>query len=100
MSLDAAFADADAALMADFGEAAVYTPPDGAPVATRAFVERGVRPRADGHAIENVHVAWLPTLDVPAPLRGGVIAVGATGWVIEAVEFDDGSAVAVRVRPQ
>lgn len=101
MTLDAAFADAAADLMDQFGAAATYTPPSGVPVATLAAgPERQVRLRADGIGVEVVQLLRLPAADVPAPERGGSVQIGAATWLIDAVDADAGSVVAVRVRAQ
>lgn len=101
MTLDAAFADAATDLMAEFGATATYTPPSGVPVATLASApQRQVRVRADGIGVEVVHVLRLPAADVPAPVRGGRVQIGAAAYLIDALDADDGSVVAVLVRPQ
>jgi hypothetical protein len=100
MTLDAAFAGAAAALMESFGSAAVYTPPDGAPVPTLASQpQRLTRVRADGMATEVVRLVRMPAADVPAPQRGASLTIGADNYVVDALDDDDGSVVTVTVRP-
>lgn len=100
MSVDAAFAGAAGALMLEFGAPATYTPPDGEPLATRASPpQRVTRVRADGMTTEVVLLVRLPAVDVPQPQRGGTVLIGATGYLIDSLEADDGSVVTVVVRP-
>ena len=100
MTVDAAFAGAAGALMQAFGAPATYTPPSGPPLATLASPpQRVVRVRADGLATEVVHLVRLPAVDVPAPLRGATVQIGAASYAIDSLEGDDGSVVTVTVRP-
>lgn len=100
MTVDAAFAGAAAALMPEFCAAATYTPPNGAPVATLASQpQRLVRVRQDGMATEVVHLVRMPAADVPAPMRGGTVQIGAVLYMIDNLDHDDGSVVTVTVRP-
>lgn len=100
MTVDAAFAGAAAALMPEFCAAATYTPPNGAPVATLASQpQRVVRVRQDGLATEVVHLVRMPAADVPTPQRGGTVQIGSAVWLIDSLDADDGSVVAVTVRP-
>lgn len=88
-------------LMLSAGEVATYTPPDGAAVATRCWVQHGVVSRdGDGRKLERLRIAYLPAMDVPDPLRGGLIAIGAARWVVDSLYEDDGAIVAAVVRPQ
>lgn len=82
------------------GQAAVYTPPNGAPVSTVCYLQQGMVPPADSPRLERVRIAHLPKAHVPEPLRGGIIAIGAARWLVDSMEDDDGSIVAMRVRPE
>jgi hypothetical protein len=81
------------------GQPAVYTPPNGAPVTTVCYLQQGMAPQGDGSRLEHVRIAHLPKAHVPEPLRGGLIAIGAASWLVDALEDDDGSVVTVTVRP-
>lgn len=98
MSLDAAFGEAAGTLILAYGSTATYTPPGGPSVATVAVIEHATRQRADMMTIERVTLARLPAEDVPAPVRGAVIVVGADTWVVEALDADDKTVVTVIVK--
>lgn len=98
MSVDAAFVQADADLLAQVGRAATYTPPGGVSVVTLASVQRLTRPSADGMTMERLTLAYLPVADVPEPRVGAVLSVGATAYRVEALDDDDGAVVSVRVK--
>lgn len=98
MSLDAAFGEAAGTLIDAYGSPATYTPTGGPAVATVAAIEHATRQRADMMTIERVTLARLPAADVPAPVRGAVIVVGADTWIVEALDADDKSVVTVIVK--
>ena len=86
-------------LVTTAGRPATYTPPSGPPLATVCYLQQGMGAAGDGSRLEHMRIAHLPKQHVPDPLRGGVIAIGSAQWLVEALEDDDGSIVAVRVRP-
>lgn len=82
------------------GQPAVYTPPNGAPVTTVCYLQRGMAAPGDGSRLEQVRIAHLPKAQVPEPLRGGAIAIGTARWLVDSLDDDDGAIVAVRVRAE
>lgn len=80
------------------GLAATYTPPGGVPVATFADRHKLTRPSADGHTVERVQLAYLPTHHVPDPRVGALLQVGGLAYTVEALESDDGAVVGVIVK--
>lgn len=87
-----------AQLVTAAGTAATYTPPGGVGVATVAVLERTVRQRADGYGVERLTIAHLPSADVPAPVVGAQLEIGAADYAVEALDEADDATVAVVVR--
>jgi hypothetical protein len=98
MTVDAAFAQAAGSLILEFAPPAIYTPPGGVSVPTIAAIEHVTRQRIDSMNIERVVLARMPAVDVPAPVRGATIIIGADTWTVEALEGDDKTVVTVIVK--
>jgi hypothetical protein len=87
---DAAVADMDETLFVEFGENATVQRGSDAPVAVRAFVERGVQVLGDyGQVIARVTKVTLRNSEW-VPQRADVVSLNGSSRKVEAVELDDG----------
>jgi uncharacterized transporter YbjL len=87
---DTDVADMDETLFAEFGEDATVQRGADAPVAVRAFVERGVEKLGEyGQVIARVTTVMIRNTDWIAQ-QGDVVSISGSSRKVESIDMDDG----------
>ncbi|MDN5863363.1 MAG: hypothetical protein L0H19_07935 [Salinisphaera sp.] len=91
MTFPAAVSDGYASLFELLAVPAVYTPPGGAPVATRAHLHRAAELVGEyGVTLDRQPVLTLPNVDIGRPQKGAAVLREGETWLVDRVIEDNG----------